>query len=171
MNGDTTYVSSVIHNATFAWGSDSYTTPSHFDMVIYELHVPTMDPSTPQGVSTFQQLIQKLDYLQHLGVNIVEPLPIATFPTAPRQWGYDPGAPFTVMSGSSLASRLTLLTRLTLSLAHDRTLGSARSVRRHDRAQAVRAGVPPARHWRLPWYEAMLECACELQHTHDTLAH
>ena len=101
MNGDATYVSSVIHNATFAWGSDSFTTPSHFGMVVYELHVPTMDPSTPQGVSTFQQLIQKLDYLQHLGVNIVEPLPIATFPTNARQWGYDPGAPFTVMTGPS----------------------------------------------------------------------
>jgi 1,4-alpha-glucan branching enzyme len=98
MNTENTYTSSVIHDPEFDWGTDNYTLPSHFNLVIYEMQVPTFNPSSSNGVGTFQQVLQKLDYLQQLGVNVIEPIPVTTYPGDPRGWGYDPGAPFTIMN-------------------------------------------------------------------------
>ena len=51
--------------------------------VIYELHVGTF---TPEG--TFDAAIERLDHLVDLGVDIVELMPLATFPGR-HGWGYD----------------------------------------------------------------------------------
>jgi maltooligosyltrehalose trehalohydrolase len=51
--------------------------------VVYELHVGTF---TPQG--TFDAAVGRLDHLVALGVDVVEVMPVAAFPTD-RGWGYD----------------------------------------------------------------------------------
>ena len=51
--------------------------------VIYELHVGTF---TPEG--TLDAAIERLDHLVDLGVDIVELMPVATFPGR-HGWGYD----------------------------------------------------------------------------------
>lgn len=71
--------------------------PSFNTMVIYELHVGTFN-------NDFQGAIAKLDYLQQLGINAVELLPITQNPLFPdhnppdHDWGYDPVQLFAVKS-------------------------------------------------------------------------
>jgi maltose alpha-D-glucosyltransferase/alpha-amylase len=57
------------------------------DAVIYQLHVRTFRDGNGDGVGDFQGLIEKLDYLQELGVNTVWLLPF--FPSPLRDDGYD----------------------------------------------------------------------------------
>ncbi len=51
--------------------------------VLYELHIGTF---TPDG--TFDAAVERLDHLRHLGVDVVEVLPVADFPGR-WGWGYD----------------------------------------------------------------------------------
>ncbi len=57
------------------------------DAIIYELHVRAFHDSNNDGVGDFQGLIQKLDYLQDLGVTCLWLLPF--FPSPLRDDGYD----------------------------------------------------------------------------------
>jgi len=57
------------------------------DAVIYELHVRAFHDSNGDGVGDFPGLIQKLDYLQHLGVTAIWLLPF--YPSPLRDDGYD----------------------------------------------------------------------------------
>lgn len=57
------------------------------DAVIYELHIKAFFDSDNNGVGDFAGLIQKLDYLQNLGVNTLWLLPF--YPSPMRDDGYD----------------------------------------------------------------------------------
>ena len=57
------------------------------DAIIYELHVRAFKDSNADGVGDFGGLIQKLDYLQDLGVSCLWLLPF--FPSPLRDDGYD----------------------------------------------------------------------------------
>jgi maltose alpha-D-glucosyltransferase/alpha-amylase len=57
------------------------------DAVIYQLHVRTFCDSNGDGIGDFPGLMQKLDYLQELGVNALWMLPF--FPSPLRDDGYD----------------------------------------------------------------------------------
>src|SRR6187551_339187 len=57
------------------------------DAVIYELHVKTFHDSDGDGIGDFRGLIQKLDYLQELGVTALWLLPF--YPSPMRDDGYD----------------------------------------------------------------------------------
>jgi maltose alpha-D-glucosyltransferase/alpha-amylase len=57
------------------------------DAIIYQLHVRTFCDSNGDGIGDFPGLIQKLDYLQELGVNTIWLLPF--FPSPLRDDGYD----------------------------------------------------------------------------------
>jgi maltose alpha-D-glucosyltransferase/alpha-amylase len=57
------------------------------DAVIYELHVKAFFDSDNNGTGDFSGLIQKLDYLQDLGVNTLWLLPF--YPSPMRDDGYD----------------------------------------------------------------------------------
>jgi maltose alpha-D-glucosyltransferase / alpha-amylase len=57
------------------------------DAIIYELHVRAFADSNNDGIGDFQGLIQKLDYLQDLGVTCLWLLPF--FPSPLRDDGYD----------------------------------------------------------------------------------
>jgi maltose alpha-D-glucosyltransferase / alpha-amylase len=57
------------------------------DAVIYELHVKTFHDSDGDGVGDFRGLIEKLDYLQELGITAVWLLPF--YPSPLRDDGYD----------------------------------------------------------------------------------
>ena len=57
------------------------------DAIIYELHVKAYADSNADGIGDFQGLIQKLDYLQDLGVTCIWLLPF--FPSPLRDDGYD----------------------------------------------------------------------------------
>ncbi|MBA3387285.1 MAG: maltose alpha-D-glucosyltransferase [Chthoniobacterales bacterium] len=57
------------------------------DAVIYELHVKTFHDSNGDGIGDFRGLIQKLDYLQELGVTALWLLPF--YPSPLKDDGYD----------------------------------------------------------------------------------
>ncbi len=57
------------------------------DAVIYELHVKTFHDSDGDGIGDFRGLIEKLDYLQELGITAIWLLPF--YPSPLRDDGYD----------------------------------------------------------------------------------
>jgi maltose alpha-D-glucosyltransferase/alpha-amylase len=57
------------------------------DAIIYELHVKTFHDSDGDGIGDFRGLIEKLDYLQELGVTAIWLLPF--YPSPLRDDGYD----------------------------------------------------------------------------------
>jgi maltose alpha-D-glucosyltransferase/alpha-amylase len=57
------------------------------DAIIYELHVKTFHDSDADGIGDFRGLIEKLDYLQELGVTAIWLLPF--YPSPLRDDGYD----------------------------------------------------------------------------------
>ena len=78
---------------TFNWTGDNFTPPAQNDLFIYELHVGTFPASSVP--SKFVAATNKLDYLKSLGINAVEVMPIAEFPTD-DSWGYNPAQIFAV---------------------------------------------------------------------------
>src|SRR5687768_8506892 len=85
----------VIHDPNFDWTGERFTMPPWNELVIYEMHVGTFNDSSDPGPSTFEQIIPKLPYLRDLGINAIEILPVAEFPTD-VSWGYNPSQPFSV---------------------------------------------------------------------------
>ncbi|MCA1586325.1 MAG: maltose alpha-D-glucosyltransferase [Acidobacteria bacterium] len=66
----------------------SATDPLWFkDAIIYELHVRAFADSNGDGIGDFQGLIQKLDYIQELGVTCIWLLPF--YPSPLKDDGYD----------------------------------------------------------------------------------
>ena len=57
------------------------------DAVFYELHVKAFHDTNGDGIGDFRGLIEKLDYLEWLGVNCLWLLPF--FPSPLRDDGYD----------------------------------------------------------------------------------
>jgi maltooligosyltrehalose trehalohydrolase len=84
--------SSVVDHDAFHWHDRDWRGIPREEMIIYELHVGAF---TPEG--TFEGVIAKLPYLQDLGVNAVELMPVAQFPGT-RNWGYDGVYPFAVQN-------------------------------------------------------------------------
>ncbi len=73
----------VFHLHEFPWTDDAWRGIPLPGSVIYELHVGTF---TADG--TLDAAIERLDHLVELGVDLVELMPIATFPGR-NGWGYD----------------------------------------------------------------------------------
>ena len=89
---------SVIVSHDFEWdGADTFTPVTQNNAVIYELHIGTFnrpDASTP---GTFATAIEKLDYLDSLGVNYIELMPVTSIALS-KGWGYAPNYLFSVES-------------------------------------------------------------------------
>lgn len=96
----------VVVDGSFDWQGDRHLRRGLADTVIYELHVKGFTASPTSGVTapgTYLGLIDKIPYLQSLGVTAVELMPIHEFapsmpspdgPTRGNYWGYDPIAFF-----------------------------------------------------------------------------
>src|SRR3954463_10142138 len=57
------------------------------DAIIYELHIKAFRDSNHDGVGDFTGLIEKLDYLQELGITAIWVLPF--YPSPLKDDGYD----------------------------------------------------------------------------------
>jgi glycogen operon protein len=85
----------VLHEdeLTFDWGNETRPVHEH-DLVIYEMHVKGFTNSPTSGVApgrrgTYLGVVDKIPYLQELGVTAVELLPIHQFdPQEGNYWGY-----------------------------------------------------------------------------------
>ncbi len=85
--GKTEKIVSVLQTAQapFTWVySDTFQRPPLTDLVIYELHVRDFIAN-----HDYQTLLDTLDYLQNLGVNAIELMPISEF-EGNSSWGYNP---------------------------------------------------------------------------------
>lgn len=87
----------IIHDPNFDWAGDNFTIPPWNELVIYEIHVGTFNDDRGGGPGTFEKIIPKLSYLNELGINAIEIMPVAEFPTD-YSWGYNPSQPFSVES-------------------------------------------------------------------------
>lgn len=87
---------SIIYNpSAFQWTSSGFSTPAWNSTVIYQMHIGTFNDLPGGTPGTFMSAIQRLDYLQDLGINTVQLLPIHEFP-GDYSWGYNPSYPFSV---------------------------------------------------------------------------
>jgi len=68
--------------APFAWTDQGFRVPEVDDMVVYELHVGEFN-------STFDGVVDQLDYLTGLGVNVLELMPVTNV-GEDVEWGYTP---------------------------------------------------------------------------------
>ena len=96
----------VVVDDTFDWQGDRHLRRSLSETVIYEMHVRGFTQSETSGVEhpgTYLGVIEKIPYLQDLGVTAIELMPVHEFPirdcygqdlVRPNYWGYDPMAFF-----------------------------------------------------------------------------
>ena len=78
---------SVVAANDFDWGDDLYMPLPREQHVFYELHIGTFnrpDASTP---GTFYDAIEKLEYLEKLGVTMIELMPVTSMAVS-HGWGY-----------------------------------------------------------------------------------
>lgn len=110
----------VVVDDQFDWNGDRHLRRDISESVIYEMHVRGFTKSRTAKVKapgTYLGVIEKIPYLQELGVTAVELMPVNEFPILdiygqklkrPNYWGYDPMAFFSPHRG----------------YAHDRTPGA-----------------------------------------------
>jgi 1,4-alpha-glucan branching enzyme len=87
----------VIVEPDFDWQDDDFKLPSMNEQVIYEAHIGTFNRPDPATPGTFGTASEKLDYLQSLGINVIEVLPVCGT-NMERWWGYEPTYLFSVES-------------------------------------------------------------------------
>lgn len=93
---DTENGSSVIVVRDFEWeGAENFTPVTNNEAVIYELHVGTFHRPDASTGGTFASAIEKLAYLQQLGVTHVELMPVTSMATS-HGWGYSPSYIFSI---------------------------------------------------------------------------
>ena len=109
---------SVIRSATaYPWHDGAFVTPDFSDMIIYQLHVGTYNPSVPGAASTFLDVITKIPYLAALGINVLQPLPVDELESDPSM-GYNgadlfsPDFPHVVTDLAALNGYLTVVNEL-----------------------------------------------------------
>ena len=110
----------VVVDDQFDWSGDRHLRRDISESVIYEMHVRGFTKSRTAKIKTpgtYLGVIEKIPYLQELGVTAVELMPVHEFPILdiygqklkrPNYWGYDPMAFFSPHRG----------------YAHDRTPGA-----------------------------------------------
>ena len=100
-NCKTAMKSVVIDNSTYDWEGDTHPKHKFTTTVIYEMHVKGFTQNPNSGVpakkrGTYAGLIEKIPYLQELGITAVELLPVFQFdpydcmPGMTNYWGYAP---------------------------------------------------------------------------------
>ena len=87
----------IIHDSVFDWGEAAFQTPALNEMVIYEMHIGTFNdqPGGPPG--NLKSAIEKLPYLEELGINAIEVMPPMEF-AGGFSWGYNPALIFAIES-------------------------------------------------------------------------
>ena len=70
--------------SSYTWNDSSFEKPAKEDLVIYELLLRDFDED-----HSYSALIDRLDYLENLGVNAIELMPVNEF-DGNESWGYNP---------------------------------------------------------------------------------
>ncbi|HWK90555.1 MAG TPA: alpha-amylase family glycosyl hydrolase, partial [Longimicrobium sp.] len=86
---------SIVVDPSFQWPDDGFRMPPWDELVIYELHIGTFNDDPGGAAGTLQSVVNRLDYLVELGINCIELMPPAEFPTD-LSLGYNPSHIFAV---------------------------------------------------------------------------
>jgi 1,4-alpha-glucan branching enzyme len=109
---------SVIVDEEFDWGDAHFEPVPKERQIIYELHIGTFNRPDAATPGTFETAIEKLDYLQTLGINMIELMPVTSMAYS-NGWGYAPNYIFSVES--MLGGRFGLLSFV--KACHERGIG------------------------------------------------
>ncbi|QNM86736.1 T9SS type A sorting domain-containing protein [Polaribacter pectinis] len=71
-------------DAPYNWQTTNFQKPAKTDLVVYELLIRDFD-----ALHTFDAVKNRLDYLQNLGINAIEFMPVMEF-DGNESWGYNP---------------------------------------------------------------------------------
>ena len=85
-SGNTSHAVTLLRtgDAAFNWQTTNFQPPAKTDLVIYELLIRDFD-----ALHSFDAVKARLDYLQDLGVNAIEFMPVNEF-DGNESWGYNP---------------------------------------------------------------------------------
>ena len=86
---------SVIIDPSYEWGDDVRPIIPKEKQIIYELHIGTFNRPDAATPGTFYTAIEKLEYLQSLGVNMIELMPVTSMASS-NGWGYAPNYLYSV---------------------------------------------------------------------------
>jgi 1,4-alpha-glucan branching enzyme len=110
--------SNLIRCATaYPWHDAAFVTPDFSNMIVYQLHIGTYNPTAPGAASNFLDVIEKIPYLAGLGINVLQPLPVDEMETDPSM-GYNgadlfsPDFPYVVTNPVALDGYLTTINAL-----------------------------------------------------------
>jgi len=80
----------LVHSPAFDWEGHQFLSSRIplSELIVYELHVGTF-VQNGSSVGTFLDVVSRLDYLQELGINAIELMPVVEF-RGEKNWGYDP---------------------------------------------------------------------------------
>ncbi|MBC24505.1 MAG: 1,4-alpha-glucan branching protein [Phycisphaerae bacterium] len=88
----------IYDSEDYQWNDQGFSTPYWNQMVIYEMHLGTFGAEGFKFLpGQFSDAIQRLDYLEDLGINAIELMPVCEFP-GELSWGYNPAHPYSVES-------------------------------------------------------------------------
>jgi len=102
---------------TFVWHDDAFRPPRFNEMVVYQLHIGTFARRPGNAMSTYLDVVEKVEYLAELGANVIQPLPVTEFEATPGL-GYDncdyysPEMGFQVADEAQLTAYLLTINRL-----------------------------------------------------------
>ena len=83
----------IITEPNYDWENDDFHIANWNELVIYEMHIGTFNVEKKGQPGTFATAIKKLKYLEDLGINAIEIMPIAEF-AGDFSWGYNPAHPY-----------------------------------------------------------------------------
>lgn len=86
---------SVIVDPNFDWEGDDFTPVPPEKQIVYELHIGTFNRPDAATIGTFDDALEKLPYLQELGVNVIELMPVTSMAHS-YGWGYAPNHLYSV---------------------------------------------------------------------------
>lgn len=86
---------SVVAANDFDWGDDVYMPQPREQHVLYELHIGTFNRPDASTSGTFYDAIEKLDYLDGLGITMIELMPVTSMAVS-HGWGYSVDHTFAV---------------------------------------------------------------------------
>lgn len=86
---------SVIIDPSYDWGEITQPIIPKEKQIVYELHVGTFNRPDAATPGTFYTAIEKLEYLQSLGINMIELMPVTSMASS-NGWGYAPNYLYSV---------------------------------------------------------------------------
>lgn len=78
-----------MNEAAYNWTVNNFTPPNQENLIVYELLLRDFEVVNTNDLGDFKKAMTRLDYLEDLGVNAIELLPINEF-EGNDSWGYNP---------------------------------------------------------------------------------